>query len=101
MYKNTCSKYCPPNCSFEVNYCDHPVFCEDYDCTNPETCVQVIPSDCVVYEGTLFEQYGVPSGATVTEIIQILVQLVYPNCTTTTTSTTTLEPTTTTTTIIT
>ena len=66
MYQNNCSKNCPPTCSFEINYCDYAVFCDDYDCTNPETCPQMIPSDCVIYEGTLFEQYGIQSGVTVT-----------------------------------
>ena len=87
MYQNNCSKYCSPTCSFTINYCNYPVFCDDYDCTNPETCTQMIPSDCVIYEGTLFEPYGVESGATVTEIIQKLVYLLYPGCTTTTTTT--------------
>lgn len=87
MYQNNCSKYCPPTCSFEINYCDYPVFCDDYDCTNPETCTQMIPSDCVTYEGSLFEQYGIQSGVTVTELIQSLAQLIYPDCYTNTTTT--------------
>jgi hypothetical protein len=89
MYKDSCSKYCPPSCSFEVNYCDHPVFCEEYDCTNPETCVELVASDCVQYTGDLFEQYGIQSGASVTEIIQTLALLIYGNACTTTT---TIEP---------
>lgn len=80
MLQHNCSKYCPPQCEFAINYCDFPVFCEDYDCTNPETCVQSIPSDCVVYNGTALEQYGIYSGTTVTQIIQTLAQLVYPEC---------------------
>lgn len=88
MYKNSCSKECTPSCSFKINYCDYPVFCDDYDCENPETCVQVIPSDCVIYEGDSLEQYGIESGATVTDIIYRLAQLVYPECFTTTTTTT-------------
>jgi hypothetical protein len=83
-----CPAYCPPTCRFTINYCDYPIYCEDYDCTNPETCTNYISSDCVVYEGTLLQQYGVENGATVTEIIQQLVNLVYPQCTTTTSTTT-------------
>lgn len=87
MLQSNCSIYCTPSCSFEINYCDYPVLCDDYDCTNPETCVQMIPSDCVTYDGDLFEQYGIPSGASVTEIIQTLAELIYPDCYTTTTTT--------------
>lgn len=83
-----CPAYCPPTCQFTINYCDYPIYCDDYDCANPETCTVMIPSDCVVYEGTLLQQYGVQNGATATEIIQQLVSLVYPQCTTTTTTTT-------------
>jgi hypothetical protein len=88
---NNCN--CLNTCDFKIDYCNYPIFCDDYDCSNPETCVQMIPSDCVIYEGTLFEQYGLQSGVTVTEIIQRLVDLIYPNCnTSTTTSTTTVLP---------
>lgn len=83
-----CSKFCPPSCSFTVNYCEYRVFCEDYDCTNPETCVQMIPSDCVIYEGNLLEPFGIAPGTSVTDIIIALAELVYPGCTTTTTTTT-------------
>ena len=83
-----CPAYCPPTCQFTINYCDYPIYCEDYDCTNPETCTVMIPSDCVVYEGTLLQQYGVQNGTTATEIITQLVNLIYPECTTTTTTTT-------------
>lgn len=83
-----CPAYCPPTCEFTINYCDYPIYCDDYDCTNPEPCVIMIPSDCVVYQGTSLQQYGVENGATATEIIIQLVNLVYPNCTTTTTTST-------------
>jgi hypothetical protein len=85
---NNCN--CLNTCNFKIDYCNYPILCDDYDCANPETCVQMIPSDCVTYEGTLFEQYGLQSGVTVTEIIQKLVDLIYPNCNTITTTTTVL-----------
>jgi hypothetical protein len=47
----------------------------------------MIPSDCVVYQGTLLQQYGVQNGATATEIITQLVNLLYPGCIPTTTTT--------------
>lgn len=86
--KNTCIH----TCNFSINYCNHPIFCDNYSCLNPETCVQMIPSDCVTYTGTLFEQYGLSSGVSVTEIIKRLVELIYPNCNTITTTTTVLPP---------
>jgi hypothetical protein len=94
-----CPPYCPPTCHFEINYCDYPVYCDDYDCDYPETCRTLISSDCVVYYGTILQQYGVQNGDTVTNIILQLVELLYPGCipTTTTTSTSTTSTTTTTT----
>jgi hypothetical protein len=96
-----CPAYCPPTCHFEINYCDYPIYCDDYDCNNPETCRALISSDCVVYYGTLLQQYGVQNGDTVTDIILQLTELLYPDCftTTTTESPTTTTTTTTTTTI--
>jgi len=88
-----CSTSCPPTCSFTIDYCNYPVFCDDYDCQNPETCTVSIPSDCVVYNGTVLQQYGVENGDTVTEIIIKLAEFLYPDCFTTTTT----EPPTTTT----
>jgi hypothetical protein len=79
-----CPAYCPPTCEFTINYCDYPIYCEEYDCTNPETCTTIISSDCVVYEGISLQQYGIENGATATEIIIQLANLVFPNCTTTT-----------------
>ena len=74
MVQHKCSSYCPPNCPFVIDYCNHPIHCDDYDCTNPKTCVQLIASDCVIYEGTSLQQYGVQNGATATQIITQLAQ---------------------------
>lgn len=87
MVQHKCSSYCPPNCPFVIDYCNYPILCDDYDCTNPKTCTELIASDCVIYEGTALQQYGIQPGQNATEIIIQLVNLVYPSCLTTTTTT--------------
>jgi hypothetical protein len=57
-------------------------------CEGAEPCDAAYQSDCVIYTGDELECYGIISGMTVTEIIEILIALL-PQCTTTTTSTTT------------
>lgn len=63
-------------------------------CPGGELCDEAYLSDCVIYKGPNLDCYGIHTGMTVTEIIQILINQL-PGCTTTTT--TTIAPTTTTT----
>ncbi len=60
-------------------------------CEGAEPCDAAYQSDCVIYTGDDLECYGILSGMTVTEIIEILIALL-PQCTTTTTTTTTTVP---------
>lgn len=64
-------------------------------CSTPQ-CEQQISTDCVIYTGSDLECYGIYNGDTLTQILTVLSEKLYPECigatTTTTTSTTTVEP---------
>jgi len=73
MIKKKCTSDCPPECSFEPNYCTRV-------CNDAENCANQTYSDCVIYTGTGLQQYGIEPGATVTEVILMLAELLYPQC---------------------
>ena len=74
-----CPPYCPPACEFEQTYCLP-------ECEDSQNCDEYILSDCVAYEGTYLEQYGIEPGTSLTDVIIQLATLVYPDCYTTTTT---------------
>jgi hypothetical protein len=91
----TCgNKYHQPGCT---QYLQASNFCVD-PCLDPNPCVEQISTDCVIYTGPDVDCYGLVTGMTLTEVLNLLFQVAFPECTTTTTTTT--APTTTTTTII-
>ena len=55
-------------------------------CPGGEPCSEAILTDCVIYNSSDLECYGVTPGMTITEVIGILLNLL-PDCTTTTTTT--------------
>ena len=75
-------------------------------CPGAEPCEEKISTDCVLYTGPTLECYGITTGMTLTQVLTILYNIAFPQCTTTTTTespittTTTELPITTTTTII-
>lgn len=79
MQQHNCTIYCPPNCPFVPQYCIP-------ECEDGQNCVEILVSDCIMYEGTYLEQYGVEPGTSLTGVIIHLANLVYPDCTTTTTT---------------
>lgn len=54
-------------------------------CVGGEPCDEAYLSDCVIYSGVDLECYGVTSGMSITEIIEMLIGQL-PACTTTTTT---------------
>lgn len=65
-------------------------------CPGGEPCDEQVSTDCVIYTGPDLPCYGVTSGMTITEVLDILYHAIYPHCNTTTTTststTTTLNP---------
>lgn len=60
-------------------------------CPDGEPCEEQVSTDCVIYTGPDIDCYGITTGMTVTQVLGILYDIIYPNCNTTTT-TTTLNP---------
>lgn len=91
------------NCGNCLPYCWSSNFLEPADpCPVGPECVDKISTDCVIYKGPNLPCLGVTTDMTLTEILHILFEGIYPECfastTTTSTSTTTTSSTTTTTT---
>ena len=66
-------------------------------CSGGEACEEQVSTDCIIYTGPNIPCYGVTTGMTITEVLDILYQALYPTCITTTltpptTTTTTLAP---------
>ena len=60
-------------------------------CVGGEPCDIAITSDCTIYHGPDLPCYGITTGMTLSEIIQVTLGLLntyYPGCTTTTSTTT-------------
>ena len=87
-----CHPYCTTYCRFEPDYCP-PV-----DCPDGPICIEMIPSDAILFEGTTLECFGVTPGMSLTQVINVLAALVFPECAVTTTTTSTTSTTTTSTT---
>jgi hypothetical protein len=88
---------CNPICSTCVPYLDDPALC--VDCQKGTPCTSVYTTDCVIYNSDDLLCYGVEKGFTLTEVLLVLLEFVFPEChavpTTTTTSTSTTSTTTT------
>ena len=65
-------------------------------CPGGPECVDKISTDCVIYTGPDLPCLGITTDMTLTEILHILYEGIYPNCFTTTTTSTTSTTTTTT-----
>lgn len=98
MACNCGNKYHQPGC---IEFLQSAPYCTN-PCDDPTPCDQIISTDCVIYTGPDVPCYGLVTGMSLTEVLNILFQIAYPQCTTTTTTstttTTTANPSTTTTT---
>ena len=93
MLRHNCTIYCPPKCPFSPEYCLP-------ECEDAINCEEILLSNCVIYEGTNLEQYGIEPGSNLTDVIIALANLVYNDCIPTTTTTQLPVTTTTTTTFV-
>lgn len=66
-------------------------------CPAGPKCDEETSTDCVLYTGPNLPCFGITNGMTITQVIAILYNYIYPNCNTTTTTSTTSLPTTSTT----
>lgn len=84
------------NCGNPWHYGWCPDFLQPADpCPGGPQCVDKISTDCVIYTGPNLPCIGITTNMTLTEVLHILYEGIYPQCFTTT-STTTIRPTTTT-----
>lgn len=57
------------------------------NCDGENECVSVISSDCVIFNNDSLSCYGIFKGDSLTDVLLILLQFVFPECHTTTTTT--------------
>lgn len=56
------------------------------DLGGSSNCQEIFSTDCIIYTGPDLPCYGITTNMTLTEILEIIYQGVYPNCVTTTTT---------------
>lgn len=55
--------------------------CSSPECANPEKCSETFSTDCIVYTGDTILDLGIPKGARLTDVLQILMNFaVNPGC---------------------
>jgi len=97
MAHYNCGCYCNPCCCNQITTTT-TAFTTTTTTYNPNEpgCDVVIPAECIIYNGTFLEDYGINPGDSLLDILNLISQFLC-ECTTTTTSTTTTSTTSTTT----
>ena len=82
------------NCGAKIN--NVPCCCQTGEvtpcpttmCPDNQPCDIIAETDCIIYTGPPYPEYGIQTGITITEITEIIIDILNLRCTTTTTSTT-------------